>query len=169
MDDWKKPENYKKYLKLTYRQFVWELLRRNPEYISSWVSYTKTATALIALRDTTLEELLLRSRARLTKTISLVVDTNLFFEGKVLKEIAWNELGHDEVELLITQPVQNEIDKHKKNPAGRTYKRALKYSSLLRDMVINKRLETIKDSAPRITLDCARGVYTRRWQRYYTV
>lgn len=94
----------------------------------------------------------------MTKAISLVVDTNLFFECRVLEEIPWHELGYDEIELLITQPVQNEIDKHKKNPSGRTYKRALKYSSLFRDMAINKEKKVIKSSAPYVTLDFARGI-----------
>lgn len=95
----------------------------------------------------------------MTKTISLIVDTNLFFECKFLKEIQWNELGYDEIKLLITQPVQNEIDKHKKTRTGRTYKKALKYSTLFRDMVINKKQEVIQDSQPRVTLDFARGIY----------
>lgn len=36
MDDWQKPEGYKRYRSLTKKQCAWEFLRRNQGYIKTW-------------------------------------------------------------------------------------------------------------------------------------
>ena len=41
----------------------------------------------------------------------LVADTNLFHEFRPLKELPWIDLGEkDEVMLIVTEPVQSELD-----------------------------------------------------------
>jgi hypothetical protein len=46
----------------------------------------------------------------------LVVDTNLFHEFRRLEDLPWDELGEpEEVVLVVTEPVQSELDEHKKS------------------------------------------------------
>ncbi|TBY27437.1 PIN domain-containing protein [Rhizobium leguminosarum] len=86
------------------------------------------------------------------KTIHLVADTNLFFECKALEQLPWSDLGYDEVVLVLTKPVLDEIDKHKK-AAGRTRSRALEIYGRLRGMLTNSLKEVeIKASMPRVVL-----------------
>ena len=86
-------------------------------------------------------------------TLAIIVDTNLFLECRALHEIPWQELGASAVELIVTRPVQQELDRHKKNPGGRTYKKALKAWTLLRQLVQGDETHlTIKDSDPLVTL-----------------
>ncbi|MEQ8392415.1 MAG: PIN domain-containing protein [Thalassospira sp.] len=81
-----------------------------------------------------------------------VADTNLFFECKKLEDLPWQELDGDPIVILITKPVQAEIDKHKK-ASGRTKKRALETFSRLRQMLENNTMETvISQSNPKVIL-----------------
>src|SRR6188474_3357954 len=66
--------------------------------------------------------------------IRLVADTNLFFECKSLEELPWSDLGYDPVVILLTKPVLDEIDKHKKG-SGRTRNRALEIFQRVRGML----------------------------------
>lgn len=82
----------------------------------------------------------------------LVADTNLFFECKALEQLPWGELGHDPVVLLLTKPVLDEIDKHKKG-TGRTRARALEIFGLVRAMLGSDQREVeIRREAPRVLL-----------------
>lgn len=84
--------------------------------------------------------------------IHLVADTNLFFECKVLEELPWSELGCDPVVILLTKPVLDEIDKHKKG-SGRTRKRALEIFQRVRVMLGSSAQEIeIQASSPRVVL-----------------
>jgi hypothetical protein len=88
----------------------------------------------------------------MTMEIHLVADTNLFFEFKTLEELPWQELGYDTVVIILTKPVLDEIDKHKK-ASGRTRSRALEIFGRIREMLIIGRQEVdIRSSAPRVIL-----------------
>ncbi len=78
--------------------------------------------------------------------LQLLVDTNLFFECKKLESLPWDELGSDEIKLLITKPVLDEIDKHKKR-GGRTRTRALEVFKRVRDMIQDDLDEIVIQSA----------------------
>ena len=67
-------------------------------------------------------------------TLYLVADTNLFFECKPIEEIDWRSIGVDHIIILLTKPVLDEIDKHKK-ANGRTRDRAISTFKRIRGMV----------------------------------
>jgi len=84
--------------------------------------------------------------------VRLVADTNLFFECKSLEDLPWSELGYDPVVILLTKPVLDEIDKHKKG-TGRTRKRAVEIFSRVRDMLESWAQEVeIQPSSPKVVL-----------------
>lgn len=71
------------------------------------------------------------------KKLFLIADTNLFLECRALKSLPWDELDADEIELIVTRPVQSELDIHKKNRSGRTFKKALEVSKMLRSFLVS--------------------------------
>ena len=84
--------------------------------------------------------------------LHLVADTNLFFECKSLDQLPWFELGADPIIILLTKPVLDEIDKHKKSN-GRTRDRALATYGRVRDMLKSAAKEVeIRPSSPRVLL-----------------
>jgi hypothetical protein len=84
--------------------------------------------------------------------LHLVADTNLFFEFKPLEQLPWGELGGDPVVILLTKPVLDEIDRHKKG-TGRTRDRALDIFNRFRAMLTSGVAEVdIQASAPRVVL-----------------
>jgi hypothetical protein len=84
--------------------------------------------------------------------LHLVADTNLFFEFKPLEQLPWGELGGDPVVILLTKPVLDEIDRHKKG-TGRTRDRALDIFNRFRTMLTSGVAEVdIQASAPRVVL-----------------
>lgn len=84
--------------------------------------------------------------------VHLVADTNLFFECKQLEELQWDELGYDPIVILLTKPVLDEIDKHKK-ASGRTRKRALEIFGRIREMLTTSKTElVIQEASPRVVL-----------------
>jgi hypothetical protein len=84
--------------------------------------------------------------------LHLVPDTNLFFEFKPLDQLPWQELGNDPVVLLLTKPVLDEIDKHKK-AAGRTRDRAIDIYGRFRAMLESGAGDSeILASGPRVVL-----------------
>jgi PIN domain len=85
--------------------------------------------------------------------VALVADTNLFLECRALSDLPWHELGYAKVELIVSRPVQQELDNHKKNERGRTFKRALAATKLLRELVISGQTAlVIRESEPRVIL-----------------
>lgn len=85
--------------------------------------------------------------------VALVVDTNLFLECRALSDLPWHELGYASVELIVSRPVQQELDNHKKNERGRTFKKALAATKLLRGLVTSGQTTlVIRESEPRVTL-----------------
>jgi hypothetical protein len=90
--------------------------------------------------------------------LHLVPDTNLFFEFKALEQLPWVELGHDPIVLLLTKPVLDEIDKHKK-AGGRTRERAIDIYSRFRGMLEAGIAEAeIQGSGPKVVLRRATSV-----------
>jgi hypothetical protein len=84
--------------------------------------------------------------------ILLVADTNLFFECRPLNQLPWQELGSDQVVVILTKPVLDEIDKHKKG-SGRTRDRALEIFGRVREMLTTSTQEyEIQASSPRVVL-----------------
>lgn len=90
--------------------------------------------------------------------LHLVPDTNLFFEFKALDQLPWEEFGHDPIILLLTKPVLDEIDRHKKG-AGRTRDRALDIYGRFRAMLEAGFSDSeIRSSGPRVILRRATSV-----------
>ena len=90
---------------------------------------------------------------KLTRRIALIVDTNLFLECRPLNDLPWHELGYEHIELVVSQPVQRELDNHKKNKLGRTFKKALAATKLLRELITSQQHSIeIKKCNPRVEL-----------------
>lgn len=70
------------------------------------------------------------------KVVYLFPDTNLFFQCKSLDQLDWSRFGVDRVELIVTRPINAEIDSHKGKGNGRTAKRARKASSVIGQALI---------------------------------
>jgi hypothetical protein len=89
----------------------------------------------------------------LANEVTLLVDTNLFLECSSLTKLPWHELGYASVELIVSRPVQQELDNHKKKKSGRTFKRALEATKLIRDLVTSGQSKrVVRDSGPRVIL-----------------
>jgi len=68
-------------------------------------------------------------------------------------DLPWHELGFRDIELIVSRPVQQELDNHKKNERGRTFKKALAATKLLRELVTaGKPALVIRESDPRVVL-----------------
>lgn len=86
------------------------------------------------------------------QVLYLLADTNLFFEFKKLHELPWAELDADPIVLLVSKPVLDEIDKHKKGN-GRTRDRAIEVFKMLRTSMKNGGSDiVIQETAPRVLL-----------------
>ncbi len=94
-------------------------------------------------------------------TLYFLPDTNLFIQCRPLKDLDWAVWkGYDAIDLLVTPPVQREIDYQKSNGRGRVQKRAREASSLFRQVIQSQdKVLVIRDASPRVTLrlrlDCA--------------
>ena len=83
----------------------------------------------------------------------LLPDTNLFVQCKPLSELDWSPWSYyDEIHIIVTRPVQKEIDKHKNRGNDRTASRSRKAANLFRKIIstetgyelIEKKDQTIK-------------------------
>jgi hypothetical protein len=88
------------------------------------------------------------------KVVYLLPDTNLFIQCRALLELDWTIWqDFDEVQLLVTRPVQREIDNHKSTGRGRVNKRARKASSLFREIILSSdKFKVVRKQHPRVTL-----------------
>lgn len=76
----------------------------------------------------------------MAEIVYLFPDTNVLVQCRTLHELDWTAWRKfDEVHLIITRPVQSEIDDHKNKGGDRLARRARKASSLLRDIIISGR------------------------------
>lgn len=88
----------------------------------------------------------------MTSPRQILPDTNLFFECKRLEDVPWADLGTDIIEVILTKPVLDEIDRHKKEK-GRTKKRALDTYKRLRPILLGECEEVlIREERPKVTL-----------------
>ena len=84
--------------------------------------------------------------------VYLFVDTNLLVQCRPLEELdwsAWNEF--DEVRLIVSKPVQREIDYRKNKGNDRVGKRARAASAMFRKM-LNDGDKVVRDSGPCVKL-----------------
>jgi hypothetical protein len=88
--------------------------------------------------------------------LCVVVDTNLFHECLVLDQqnFPWSGIGDfDEIELIVTSPVQRELDGHKKDNRSRIKKRAILAVSWFREMLTSSQdHKVLREAHPRVTL-----------------
>ena len=87
-----------------------------------------------------------------TRTVSYFVDTNLFLQCRPLEQLEWTDLGDfEEVRLIVSRPVQREIDYGKNKGSGRLAKRARTASALFRQMMPDGQ-QVVRESGPRVIL-----------------
>jgi hypothetical protein len=85
--------------------------------------------------------------------LHLVADTNLFIEFKALDQLPWEELGRDPIAIVVTKPLLDEIDRHKKGGTGRRRDRALEIFGRVRQMLEDRVTESvIREAGPRVVL-----------------
>lgn len=86
--------------------------------------------------------------------LTLVVDTNLFHEFRPLDTLPWSEITDaDEIILLVSDPVQTELDEQKKSSRARIKRRALEWVKRFRELL--KAGETdlvVVEGSPRVVL-----------------
>jgi hypothetical protein len=89
-------------------------------------------------------------------TVSFVVDTNLFHECLSLDASAfpWADVGEfDSIELIVTDPVQTELDEHKKDTRPRIKRRAIEAVRWFREMLRSGTNEhVLREAAPRVIM-----------------
>ena len=91
-------------------------------------------------------------------TLTLLADTNLFFECKKLEDLPWDEFEVDTVTILLARPVLDEIDKHKSG-TGRTRKRALEIFGRVRAMLKSDSDSlVIQEDGPQVVLQLSIGL-----------
>jgi PIN domain len=75
----------------------------------------------------------------MAKVAYLFLDTNVFVQCRPLEQLDWSSWREfDEVHLIVSRPVQSEIDNQKNKGGERLAQRARKASSLLRRIIIDK-------------------------------
>ena len=95
------------------------------------------------------------SRPMMTENLYLFVDTNLFIQCRDMSELDWSEWkDFSEVHLIVSLPVQREIDRQKTRGNDRVGRRARRsYSSLFRTIATGeKEYELIKELEPQVKL-----------------
>ena len=81
-------------------------------------------------------------------------DSNLFLQCKSIKELPWHEISDGEdITIIISRPLQEEIDRLKHDGNKRRAKRARKANSFLRDIILSEEQElVIRESTPSVTM-----------------
>lgn len=88
------------------------------------------------------------------KVLYLFPDTNFFIQCLLPEQLDWSSFtDFDEVVLIVTRPVQKEIDWQKNRGGDRLGKRARKIASVFRSVVQNEVNElTVRDASPVVKL-----------------
>ena len=88
------------------------------------------------------------------QTLYLFPDTNVFIQCKPLEQLDWSEWQHfSEVHLLVSRPVQREIDDQKNRGNSRVAKRARTTYRLFRRIIDGRQdYELIRSSNPVVKL-----------------
>ena len=86
--------------------------------------------------------------------IYLLPDTNLFIQCRPLEELDWSAWKEfDEVRLIVSRPVQREIDNQKNRGNDRVGSRARQTNSLFREIIIGEQgYKLIRDANPQVKL-----------------
>ncbi|MEO0620427.1 MAG: PIN domain-containing protein, partial [Pseudomonadota bacterium] len=86
--------------------------------------------------------------------ITLVPDTNVFIQCKVLNELPWEEEfdAFDTVTLVVTRALQKEIDHQKNRGNDRVGRRARKAATLFKGMIVENMEHVVREENPRVTL-----------------
>jgi hypothetical protein len=86
--------------------------------------------------------------------LTLFVDSNLFIQCLPLAELDWGRFGgYDEIQLVVTRPVQAEIDKHKDKGGTRLGKRARSTATIFREILRDaSRAKMVWAEAPKVEL-----------------
>ncbi len=89
-----------------------------------------------------------------TNIVYLFPDTNLFIQCRPLAELDWSTWDEfDEVHLIVTRPVQREIDKQKNRGSDRIGKRARKTHFLFRELITGEQgYKLISEANPQVKL-----------------
>jgi hypothetical protein len=84
----------------------------------------------------------------------LFPDTNLFAQCRALHELDWPRYeGFDEVRLMVSRPVQAEIDDQKNRGGDRLARRARAASTMFREIILSESgFRVIRQSSPSVKL-----------------
>jgi hypothetical protein len=85
------------------------------------------------------------------RILYLFPDTNLFVQCRALSELGWDAWGaFDEVHLIVSRPIQTEIDQQKNRGNDRLAKRARTASSLLREIIVGGAEKLVRNAEPAV-------------------
>lgn len=89
-----------------------------------------------------------------SRVIHYFIDTNVLIQCRPLSEIDWHAFcDADEVRLIISRPVQSEIDDQKNKGGDRLARKARKASTLIREIVLSDSgLKNVREKDPVVTL-----------------
>jgi len=90
----------------------------------------------------------------MSRKLYLFPDTNIFLQCKPLDQVNFKEITDcDEIEIIITRPVQQEIDRQKGQGNTRLSKKAKTTASLfIRIIQAEGRMLCLRESSPRVTI-----------------
>lgn len=88
------------------------------------------------------------------KRVFLIPDTNFFMQCETLDQITWGDIpgAFDEVVVVITKPVANEIDKHKNQGKGRLQARAKLANSKYLAPLLETTEVVVREKGVRVTV-----------------
>jgi PIN domain len=85
------------------------------------------------------------------RILYLFPDANLFFQCRPLSELGWDRWGaFDEIHLIVSRPIQTEIDRHKNRGNDRVAKRARVASTLLREIIVGGAEKVVRNTGPAV-------------------
>ena len=88
------------------------------------------------------------------RILYLFPDTNLFVQCRALPELGWDAWGaYGEVHLIVSRPIQTEIDQHKNRGNDRVAKRARAASSLLREIIVGGGGKIVRNAGPAVKVE----------------
>lgn len=95
----------------------------------------------------------------MTAILSVFPDTNLFLQCKPLRELDWTLLGHEgDIELLITRPVQAELDAFKAKGNSRQASKSRSATTLIAELLVAPEEGLVLRQNPTVRLRMARAM-----------
>lgn len=89
------------------------------------------------------------------QTLTLFVDTNLFIQCPPLEDLNWALLDSsrcDSIVLIVSRPVQREIDNQKGKGGTRVGSKARSAASLFRQAILSQKDHVVRETNPRVIL-----------------